>query len=84
LFWKSFDARFEDTLDDFKYHADLVKSELLLAQLFENKSGKEAIIGQIQELKERMRNAEKARAERDKPITESETRKMLGQEWKRA
>ena len=84
LFWKSFDARFEDILDDFKFHADLVQHELLLAQLLESSSGKNALAGQIQQLKTRMLNAERARAERDKPVIGSEASKVREKEWERA
>ncbi|KAF2177985.1 hypothetical protein K469DRAFT_754797 [Zopfia rhizophila CBS 207.26] len=61
LLWKPFDARFDELLDDFKFHADLVKSELLLTELLETREGKEAIASQIQDIKERLSRAEKAR-----------------------
>ncbi|OAL43415.1 hypothetical protein IQ07DRAFT_685759 [Pyrenochaeta sp. DS3sAY3a] len=65
LMWKPFDTRFEEILDDFRFHADIVKSELLRVQLLESREGKGAIASQIQALQETLRKQEQVRAARD-------------------
>jgi hypothetical protein len=72
LLWKPFDARFEEILGDFRFHADVVKTELLLTHLYETASGKSTIVGQIQELNKQMKEAEKARVDRDEKGQQSE------------
>jgi hypothetical protein len=69
LFWKPFDARFEDILEDFKFHADVVKTDLLLTQLFQTNQGKSALSGQINELNNRISETERAREAKNKALT---------------
>jgi hypothetical protein len=61
LFWKPFDARFEEFLGALRYHADLVNKELLLAQLWETKEGKASIAAQIEGIKDRIAKVESGR-----------------------
>ncbi|KAJ4355640.1 uncharacterized protein N0V89_003660 [Didymosphaeria variabile] len=65
LLWKPFDVRFEDVLENFRFHKDLVNSELLLAQLLETRDGKANIASQIQALQEALRKREEQFAARD-------------------
>jgi hypothetical protein len=71
LLWKPFESRFEEILEDFSYHADAVKTELLIAQLSETTTGREVLASQIQELKDQMRFAEKRQADLEKSVKEA-------------
>jgi hypothetical protein len=65
LFWRPFDQFFDEFLDDFRYHADLVNRELLLAQMWETKEGKASIATQLEDIKRRLANTESDRKNRD-------------------
>ena len=67
LFWKPFDARFEDLLDDLRFHQDLVKSEMLLAEMHDTRKAREFNSTYLLEVQGRLRAAEKAQAAKNKP-----------------
>lgn len=58
LFWKPFDARFDEFLGDLRYHADLVNKELFLVQLQETKGMKASIAAQFEDLRDRITRTE--------------------------
>lgn len=71
LLWKPFDLRFEEILENFKYHADAVRTELLIGQLSETTTSREVIAGQIHDLKDQMKLVEKKRADETKSASEA-------------
>jgi hypothetical protein len=82
LFWKPFDARFEALLDDFRFHAYVLNSELLIAQLLEAHAGRETISQQINEINERLAEAEKVQKSKNVIPTSAETRNALERQQK--
>ena len=67
LFWKPFDARFEDLLDDLRFHQDLVKSEMLLAEMHDTRKARELNRTYLLEVQGRLRTAERVQAAKNKP-----------------
>ncbi|KAF2739919.1 hypothetical protein EJ04DRAFT_572652 [Polyplosphaeria fusca] len=82
LFWKPFDARFEDLLDDFRFHADLVKVELLLADFTADQLGRETVASNITEINNRLKKAEKARQASDGKSLSDEAKAALEKKLK--
>jgi hypothetical protein len=78
LFWKPFDARFDEFLSDLRYHADLVNKELLLAQLQETKDVKASIAKEFEDLRDLITRI--TRTESDRKNTEKIMKDPAGRE----
>ncbi|KAJ8115345.1 hypothetical protein OPT61_g2995 [Boeremia exigua] len=77
LLWKPFDARFEELLDNFRFHASFVKSELLLLDLLETKQGKDELASQIQSVKAELRRLDRVISSRNtNDMTEQSVRDL--------
>jgi hypothetical protein len=84
LLWKPFDARFEDILDDFRFHGDVMDRELKLVQLDDTKKLQETtetmagkkdiseITRRLLELNQRIDAAGRIRQEREMPDANNE------------
>lgn len=81
LFWKPFDARFQDLLQDFAFHEKLLKDELVVAQLQDVRTVMESIAEErLRAAKERLHAADGREEMRRTSVLTEEMKSLLEQQ----